>query len=160
MKKVEHLLPPERNREVTEALDDLEIMKMGVLFYRFAALGIKTWKPVFMLLSGRGVVHIFQREGDDKPMLTIGLQFCTVNLAPSVHPNAFRIMEQKPSLTGRERIVKHCFRSGKQATMAEWMVALKPFLPSKSVEITQREMTKFQQKRVYEAIKSGRFKKQ
>jgi len=159
VKKVEHLLPPERDKDTAERLDSLEIMKIGTMYYRFVTVGIKTWRPVFILLSGRGILHVFQSEDEEKPMMTIGLHYCTINLAPSVHPNAFRIMEAKPSITGGEKIAKHCLRTGQQGTMAEWMVALKQFIPSQTVEITQKEMKKFHRMRVSEAIRKGRIKK-
>eukprot|EP00466_Bigelowiella_natans_P002353 jgi/Bigna1/82788/fgenesh1_pg.97_\ len=177
VKKVEHLLPPERDKDTAERLDSLEIMKIGTMYYRFVTVGIKTWRPVFILLSGsvaaaykymmrgachdaaflglfhapsgnaekrikrRGILHVFQSEDEEKPMMTIGLHYCTINLAPSVHPNAFRIMEAKPSITGGEKqrnpiigllLINADFGrvSDREAlltdraarTMAEWMV--------------------------------------
>jgi len=156
LKKADHILPPSRDAKVVESLDQLEICNMGVMYYRFSNLGMKNWKPVFCLLSGRGVLHLFHKEGDERPFSTIGLRFCTIELAPSVHPNAFRIMETQPSIIGGEKTHKHAFRTGKQQTMAEWMVKLKRFLPSGTVEFTPREMQKFNKKRISEIRRQKR----
>jgi len=148
------ILPPEKDRETLRQLDDLEILKMGILEYRYISLGVKTWKPLFALLSGRGALHFFQKEGDEKPILTIGLRYCSINLAPSVHPNAFRIMEQTPSLLGGQKLKKHAIKTGKSVTMAEWMAVLKQFLPNKVVEFTDKEMRKFNKLRLEQARKN------
>lgn len=140
------LMPPVRDKETIGRIDGLEISKTGVLTYRIKNALSTTWKPVYCLLSGRGALHLFHRKGDEKPYMTLGLRFSTINLAPSVHPNAFRIMELQPGLLGEKR-VKHMFRTGKQETMAEWMVALKQYLPSGTIELTKREMAKFERKR-------------
>uniref|UniRef100_A0A7S2U003 PH domain-containing protein n=1 Tax=Lotharella oceanica TaxID=641309 RepID=A0A7S2U003_9EUKA len=153
MSSLSRVLPPEKDKKTIGELDDLEILKMGILEYRYMSLGVKTWKPLFALLSGRGVLHLFQKQGDDKPILTIGLRCCSINLAPSIHPNAFRIMEQMPSLLGGQKLKKHAIKTGKSATMAEWMAVLKQFLLNKTVEFTDKEMRKFNKLRLEQARK-------
>ncbi|GAB5354938.1 hypothetical protein AAMO2058_000162500 [Amorphochlora amoebiformis] len=157
MKNLDALLPPARDKQVAESLDRYEVLKMGVLSYRFVSLGIKTWKPLFALLSGRGVLHLFAKKEDEKPTITLGLQHCSIELAPSVHPNGFRIRESKLAIIGNDQVQKkHAFKTGKQATMAEWMVVMKRFIPGHQVAITPREMKKYHRQRVNEARRQGK----